>query len=72
MARLFEDLRFFIGAFFLIVGAMLMIQGLVNPVEIAGLNPNLISGVCFFIFGALAMTLACLAYRALPKRPEVD
>lgn len=67
MIQLFEDLRFFIGAFFLIVGAILTGAGLVNPTEIAGVNLNLLVGVCFIIFGAGALVMAVLFVRSLKR-----
>lgn len=66
MIRLLEDLRSFIGAFFLIVGVLLMGQGLVHPEETAGVNLNLIVGTAFLIFGSGALAMA---YRGLKVKP---
>ncbi len=58
MQKLFEDLRAFIGAFFLIVGIILTITGIVHPEFVEGYNLNLITGICFLIFASLALMLA--------------
>jgi hypothetical protein len=65
--QLIEDLRFFIGAFFLVVGVLLTGAGLLHPEEVAGVNLNLIVGISFLIFGALSLSLALLSTRR-PKR----
>lgn len=61
---LLEDLRFFIGAFFVIVGVLLVGQGLINPLDTAGVNLNLIVGICFFIFGSGALAMAVTSARS--------
>jgi hypothetical protein len=63
MIRLLEDLRFFIGAFFLLVGFLLTAAGLISPVVTAGQNLNLLVGVTFVVFGAGALALALKASR---------
>jgi hypothetical protein len=45
-----HDLRFFIGAFFLIVGAILSLQGLLDPTPVEGVNLNLYAGLGFILF----------------------
>lgn len=56
--KFLEDLRFFIGSFFLILGVVLLSQAFINPVLTDGYNLNLITGICFviFSFGALALS----------------
>jgi protein-S-isoprenylcysteine O-methyltransferase Ste14 len=58
MQKLFEDLRAFIGAFFLLVGIILTITGLVHPEFVEGYNLNLITGLCFLVFASLALLMA--------------
>ena len=65
MIRLLEDLRFFIGAFFAIVGLLLSVAGLVQPEITAGVNLNFVVGVTFIIFGGGALALA---YSGLKKK----
>ena len=60
---MFEDLRFFIGTFFAIIGAILLFQGVVHPTQVEGLNLNLICGISFLIFAAGALLLSVLAHR---------
>jgi hypothetical protein len=63
MARLLEDLRFFIGAFFFVVGVLLTLQGfLAAPTE--GYNLNLSTGAAFVIFALFPLTMA---FRALSR-----
>jgi tellurite resistance protein TehA-like permease len=61
MIRLLEDLRFFIGTFFVLVGALLTGAGVLTPVETAGQNLNLIVGIAFLIFGAFALIMSVRA-----------
>jgi energy-converting hydrogenase Eha subunit E len=63
MIRLLEDLRFFIGTFFVLVGVLLTAAGLFDPVMTAGLNMNLTVGLVFLVFGALALWMAVRALR---------
>ncbi len=58
MIRLLEDLRFFIGAFFLIVGFLLTGAGLLQPQMTAGIELNLFVGLAFLAFGTGAMAMA--------------
>ncbi len=58
MIKLLDDLRFFIGAFFLIIGGLLTIEGLQSHVLVEGYNLNLITGVTFVVFAFLALFLA--------------
>ena len=61
--NMFEDLRFFIGTFFAIIGAILLFQGVVHPTEVEGMNLNLICGVSFLVFAAGALGLSVMAHR---------
>ena len=45
-----QDLRFFIGSFFFLVGAVLVFQGLLSPALVEGINLNLYTGLGFVIF----------------------
>jgi len=63
MGRLTEDLRFFIGSFFLAVGALLTLQGLRAPVLVEGYNLNLLTGTVFVAFSLIALTMAVRAQR---------
>jgi len=63
MNRLTEDLRFFIGAFFLIVGALLCFEGIRNAVLVEGCNLNLYTGLVFIAFSAVALTLSIKGQR---------
>jgi hypothetical protein len=60
MAKLMEDLRFFIGAFFLIVGALLTLQGLFGT-QVGEVNLNLITGIGFIVFALVPLTMALRA-----------
>jgi hypothetical protein len=62
MNRLVDDLRFFIGAFFLIVGVLLVLQGALAAAP-AGqeYNLNLMTGAAFVIFAVLALYLSIRA-----------
>ena len=61
MGRLTEDLRFFIGSFFLMVGVLLSFQGWREPTLIEGYNLNLITGAAFVVFSVIALALAVRA-----------
>ena len=50
-----HDLRFFIGAFFLLVGALLIGQGALSPSLTDGVNLNLYSGIGFLTFSSIAL-----------------
>jgi hypothetical protein len=58
MGPLIEDLRFCIGAFFVIVGGLLTVQGLVEPTPVLDINLNLWTGLVFLAFGSAAVTLS--------------
>ena len=58
MTNLLEDLKFFIGTFFVIVGVLLLIEGLTNPVLSAGYNLNLIAGTSFLIFALVPLWIS--------------
>jgi hypothetical protein len=58
MQKLLEDLRFFIGAFFLIIGFILLTTGIFSPSYVEGFNLNLITGIVFLIFAMLALALS--------------
>ena len=61
--ELLEDLRFFIGLFFLIVGAILIAQGLIHPVETAGVNLNFDVGLGFLVFSFFALLMVFIGFR---------
>ena len=61
--ELLEDLRFFIGLFFLIVGVILIAQGLLHPVETAGVNLNLNVGLGFLSFSFVALLMVFIGFR---------
>jgi uncharacterized membrane protein HdeD (DUF308 family) len=63
LLKLIEDLRFFIGAFFLIIGALLVFQSFANPGLVEGYNLNLITGISFLAFALAALALAFIAVR---------
>jgi len=55
------DLRLPAGLFFLAVGLILTVSGLVNPSNIAPLTPvnvNLYAGVVMLVFGTVLLVLA--------------
>ena len=58
MNRLIEDLRFFIGAFFMIVGGLLVVQGAIGSERI-----NWITGLVFMALSATPLVLAVRAAR---------
>jgi hypothetical protein len=58
MARLLEDLRFFIGTFFLIIGVLLVIEGLRVGTLVEGYNLNLWTGIVFILFSSVALVLS--------------
>ena len=59
MLERFEDLRFSIGAFFLIVGLLLVAAGLVVEGSVVdGTNVNVMTGVGFFVFGLIPLSMA--------------
>ncbi len=58
MANLLEDLKFFIGAFFLILSALLLFEGFTNPVLSAGYNLNVIAGTSFLIFAIVPIWIS--------------
>ena len=63
MIRLTEDLRFFIGTFFLIIGVFLTFEGLRSGTLVEGVNINLITGIGFVGFSLIALGLAVRANR---------
>jgi hypothetical protein len=58
MGPLIEDLRFCIGAFFVIVGGLLTVQGLIEPAPVLDINLTLWTGLIFLLFGGAAVTLS--------------
>ena len=64
MNKLFEDLRFFIGAFFLIVGVLLTGQGLFGETGEQGNQLNLLTGLAFILFSGFALMLALKQFKA--------
>ena len=61
--KLFNDLRFFIGLFFLLIGLILIAVGTIEPSLQAGVNLDLMTGFGFVIFSAIALTLAVRAVK---------
>ena len=61
MTELFEDLRMFIGGFFLIVGAILIFESTQQTAASDSMNLDLWSGCAFIAFSLLAMAAAVLA-----------
>lgn len=63
------DLRLPVGLFFLLVGAILAVDGLLHPVKTAGVNLvlNRDWGLCLLLFGA-AMT----AFGVVAQRRQAD
>ena len=72
MADLIEDLRIFIGAFFFILGGILIVMGYSSPSLVEGFNLNLICGWIFLAFALVALTLAYFGFhqRAKASREE--
>jgi protein-S-isoprenylcysteine O-methyltransferase Ste14 len=64
VADLIEDLRIFIGAFFLILSVILISMGVFSPSQVEGFNLNLICGLTFLVFSVLALWLAYLGFRS--------
>ena len=60
MKAMIEDLRFFIGSFFFILGVILIVAGLSHAPSQPTPNLNLFTGAAFVVF-AIAMLL--LAFR---------
>ena len=67
--ELLEDLRFFIGLFFLIVSGILLAQGLMNPVETAGVNLNVDVGIGFLVFSLVLLTMVFMGFRQRAQPP---
>lgn len=63
LMRFLEDLRFFIGTFFVIVGGILAVAGLLRPELTEGVNLNLSVGLAFGLFGLGALAIAYRAVR---------
>lgn len=61
MNRMIEDLRFCIGAFFLLVGVLLAGHGVIVGTMVAGFNLNLFTGIAFAVFGALSLAFSLRA-----------
>ncbi len=66
------DVRFPIGGMFTIIGAMLVIYGLVSPAAVyersLGINVNLWWGLVLLVFG---LVMLAFAVRAMRPRPPV-
>lgn len=64
------DVRFPIGGMFAIIGAMLVIYGLVSPAAVyersLGINVNLWWGLVLLVFGVVMLVFA---YRATKTQP---
>lgn len=59
------DLRLPVGIFFLIIGAILAVDGLIHPVHTKGLSLvlNLDWGLCLVVFGLLMTVFGAAAQR---------
>ena len=70
------DVRFPIGGMFTIVGALLVIYGLVSPAELyqrsLGINVNLWWGLVLLVFGALMLFFAFRAYRRIKDGSQIE
>jgi hypothetical protein len=55
----FEDLRFSIGLFFLIVGVLLLIAGLLQD-TVKNAQLDYLSGISLVLFGAIALTISVI------------
>lgn len=66
------DLRLPVGVFFLIIGAILMVDGLFHPIQTAGVNLilNRDWGLCLLVFGALMTAFGAKAQRNQPPIPD--
>lgn len=66
------DLRLPVGVFFLIIGAILTIDGLLRPITTPGINLvlNRDWGFCLLVFGALMAFFGARAQRRLPAVPD--
>ena len=62
MADLFEDLRFFIGAFFFIVGAILLVHSIVEPSLVENVDLNFYAGSFFLLFSIGAFVLTAIGW----------
>ena len=66
--KLFADLRFVIGFFFLIISCILLALGIGSPpVEPTELNLNLQVGVVMIIFATLMMGFSIKSAKEMPK-----
>ena len=66
------DLRLPIGIFFLIVGGILAVSGLLHPVPEIGLPKIELDrdwGLCLLVFGALMAGFGAAAQRRMPPTP---
>ena len=61
---LLEDLRFFIGLFFSIIGILLIGESFYHPTSVEGFNLNLITGCVFASFGLIALLISLRAFRS--------
>jgi hypothetical protein len=61
--RLIEDLRFFIGSFFLIVSGILLFEGITVGTLTEGYNLNLFAGSIFLIFALGTLSLSLYSVR---------
>ncbi len=66
------DLRLPVGIFFLIIGAILTVDGLLHPIQTPGVNLvlNRDWGLLLLVFGALMTGFGARAQRALPSVPD--
>ncbi len=66
------DLRLPVGIFFLLIGAILTVDGLMHPVTTPGVNIvlNRDWGLCLLVFGALMAGFGAAAQRRMPSVPD--
>ena len=63
MSHLIEDLRFFIGVFFLMIGVLLIGESLLVPSMVEGINVNLWVGLSFLGFSLLSLALVFFVHK---------
>ena len=63
------DLRFPVGLFFLLIGAILLVDGLLHPILTPGVHLvlNRDWGACLLVFGAIMTFFGARAQRATPE-----
>ena len=63
MSHLIEDLRFFIGVFFLMIGLLLVGESFMVPSMVEGINVNLWVGLSFLAFSVSSLALVFFVYK---------